>query len=197
MWAMEWALRRGGYQIINWRYPSTTAPIGDLAARLDHELTQTLRAVEGPVHFVTHSMGGIVLRRYMADVALPNAGRVVMLAPPNQGSEVVDRLRDWWLFRRATGPAGAELATGPGGPVDLPGIPVDVGIIAGARSANPLFSQWIAAVNDGKVAVARTALPGMTDFLVVPHGHTFLAWQPRVIRQTLAFLRKGEFSRAK
>lgn len=193
MWAMAWALGRSGYQVINWRYPSTQAPIAELSGRLDRELTARLHAVDGPVHFVTHSMGGIVLRRYLADVALANVGRVVMLAPPNQGSEVVDRLRDWWLFRRATGPAGTELGTGAGGPAELPGIPVELGIIAGRRPANPIFSRWIEGENDGKVGVARTALAGMSDFLVVDRGHTWLAWQPVVIRQVQAFLAEGRF----
>lgn len=193
MWAVAWALGRSGYQVINWRYPSTQAPIAELAGRLDRELTARLAAMEGPLHFVTHSMGGIVVRRYLADVALRNVGRVVMLAPPNQGSEVVDRLRDWWLFRRATGPAGAELRTGAGGPSDLPGIPVELGIIAGSRPVNPIFSRWIEGANDGKVGVARAALPGMTDFLIVNAGHTWLAWQPMVIRQVRAFLEEGRF----
>lgn len=193
MWALAWALGRSGYTVINWRYPSTKAPIAVLASRLDRELTARLQGVEGQVHFVTHSMGGIVVRRYLADVALANVGRVVMLAPPNQGSEVVDRLRDWWLFRRATGPAGEELRTGAGGPSDLPGIPVELGIIAGRRPVNPIFSRWIGGANDGKVGVARTALEGMTDFLVVNRGHTWLAWQPVVIQQVQAFLEEGKF----
>jgi hypothetical protein len=193
---MAWALGRAGYRVINWRYPSTQAPIAELSARLERDLGPALRRAAGPVHFVTHSMGGIVLRRFLADVALPAAGRVVMLAPPNQGSEVVDKLRDWWLFRRATGPAGTELATGPGGPSDLPGIPVELGIIAGSRPANPVFSRWIGRANDGKVAVARTMLPGMTDFLVLDHGHTWLAWQPGVWRQVRHFLAAGRFEHA-
>ena len=193
MWAVEGSLRLAGYRVINWRYPSTRAPITELALTLDRELTTRLRALDTPIHFVSHSMGGIVLRRYLADVSLPNLGRVVMLAPPNQGSEVVDRLRGWWIFRRATGPAGEELRTGAGGPEELPGIPAELGIIAGRRPANPLFSRWIEGENDGKVGVARAALPGMSDFLVVDYGHTWLAWQPAVIAQVKAFLAEGKF----
>lgn len=191
------ALRWQGYRVLNWRYPSTRGTIAEHAERLDREHGESLRREPGRVHFVTHSMGGLVVRQWLGTCPMPNAGCVVMLAPPNQGSEVADQLRDWWIFRRATGPAGAQLTTGPEGPTSLPEPPVPVGVIAGSRAVNPLFSRWIGAPNDGKVAVARTHLPGMADHLVLPLGHTFLPWHPSVIRQVLSFLRSGAFQRAR
>jgi hypothetical protein len=182
--------------VVNWGYPSTRDSVGGHAARLDRDLTPALRQSSGRVHFVTHSLGGIVLRRYLAHATLPNLGRIVMLAPPNQGSEVADRLQHLWVFRRATGPAGAELTTGSGGPGTLPEVEAEVGIVAGTRANNPLFSRWIAAPNDGKVAVERTKLPSMAGFLEVDHGHTFLAWHRDVIRQVFRFLETGAFAAA-
>lgn len=193
MWGLEFAARRRGYSVINWGYPSIRDSVRGHSERLHRELTDRLRSEARRVHFVTHSMGGIILRQYLADASLPNVGRVVMLAPPNQGSEVADQLKDWWLFRRTTGPAGQELTTDATGPASLPTIPVELGIIAGSRATNPLFARWIDGANDGKVAVERTTLPGMKDFLVVPRGHTMLPWVPQVIRQTLHFLEVGTF----
>jgi pimeloyl-ACP methyl ester carboxylesterase len=192
MWALEMAARKRGYDVINWGYRSTRDSVAAHVHVMQRDLAPRL-ADAGTVHFVTHSMGGILLRRYLAGAPVSRLGRVVMLAPPNQGSEVADRLRDWWLYRAATGPAGAELTTDERGPAALPGIPGELGVIAGARSGNPLLSRFIGAPNDGKVAVDRTRLPGMTGFLVVPHGHTFIGWQPGVIRQVFRFLETGAF----
>lgn len=180
--------------MIAWGYPSRQGTIEAHAAALDRALTATLCAARGRVHFVTHSLGGLLVRAYLGSVVIPNLGRVVMLAPPNQGTEVADRLRGWWPFRVATGPSGQQLGTGPDGVASrLPLIRGEVGIIAGDRSTNPLFDSWIDGASDGKVGVARTRLPGMTDHLVVRAGHTFLPWRPDVVRQVFAFIERGRF----
>jgi len=121
----------------------------------------------------------------------------VMLAPPNQGSELADKLKDNFLFRRVTGPAGQELGTGPAClPQRLPAANYEVGIIAGNRSLNPLFSAWLPGPDDGKVAVARAALPGMTEMLVVPRSHTWMMWGGDVKRAVVQFLQEGTLGKA-
>ena len=110
MKGLEWALSRHGYRVINVSYPSTRLSIEELA---DDCLTVLLqeRASDRTVkiHFVTHSLGGIVLRQYLSENQLENLGRVVMLAPPNRGSELADRLQHNYFYRFFTGPAGQQL----------------------------------------------------------------------------------------
>jgi triacylglycerol lipase len=148
------------------------------------------------LHFVTHSMGGILLRCYLRDHPIPNLGRVVMLAPPNAGSELADWLKPRWFYRALNGPAGQQLGTD-GLPRALGPWPAgagELGIIAGNVSLNPLFSAHLPGPNDGKVTVASARLAGMRDFLVVLHSHTWLAWREPVITQVKSFLREGHFS---
>jgi len=202
------ALEHDGYRVVNLSYPSRTLPLEALADDwLPRQLRETGADAAPHLHFVTHSMGGIVLRLWLRDRGVPaNLGRVVMLAPPNAGSEVSDRLNTFAPFRWFTGINGRRLGTQP---ADLPrtlgswpaatssgGIPPAagaLGIIAGDRTLNPLFSAWLPGPNDGKVTVASARLVGMADFLVLHHSHTWLAWQADTIEQVLAFLRTGRF----
>lgn len=194
LWLLDVFARQRGYDVIAWGYPSRRGTIAVHAAALDRELSATLRAVPGRVHFVTHSLGGLLLRAYLGAVMLPTLGRVVMLAPPNQGSEVADRLLRSRAFQWFTGPAGQELGTGADGTAArLPMIDAEVGIIAGDRCVNPVFGRWIGEPNDGKVAVSSTRLPGMRDHLIVRSGHTLMPWRSLVIQQVFAFLETGRF----
>jgi len=144
----------------------------------------------GRVHFVTHSLGGILVRAWLARSTFPALGRVVMLAPPNAGSEVVDRLGSW---RALLGPTGRLLGTCEGAwPGGLPPAGFQLGIIAGNRSLNPILSRILPGENDGSVSVASTWLPGAA-FLTVPHSHTFIMRSRRVHEEVLSFLRTGHF----
>ena len=191
---VEWALREAGYHVINFDYPSRDLPIERIAEEKLAPLLRTLPVEpDTKVHFVTHSMGGIVLRCYLRDHPLPHLGRIVMLAPPNAGSEVTDHLLRTWLYRTVNGPAGQQLGTA-SLPLTLGPAPGETGVIAGTYSFNPLFSSWLKGPDDGKVSVASTRLEGMADFIAVPYSHTWLMWRKPVIRQILFFLRAGRFS---
>jgi triacylglycerol lipase len=196
MHAMERALTAAGYHVWNIAYPSRTNPV---AALSESVLAPAIRDCENAgatrIHFVGHSLGGILVRDYLARHSLANAGHVVMLGPPNQGSEVVDKIGSWWLFQKINGPAGGELSTSPDSAPNRIGPPtVKVGVIAGKLSINWINSLMIPGPDDGKVSVERTKLTGMADHLVLRTAHPFLMKNKTAIQQTIHFLRTGKFN---
>ena len=193
---MERALTEAGYKVRNVDYPSRTAPIEKLADdTIGKAVSDCQRDGATKINFVTHSLGGILVRSYLARHTIPNLGRAIMLAPPNQGSEVVDKLGWLFLFKWLNGPAGNELGTDKNStPNKLGAANFPVGIIAGDRSINWINSLLIPGRDDGKVSVERTKLAGMTDHIVIHATHPFIMKNCEAIRQTIQFLRAGNFN---
>ncbi len=197
---MEQALEEKGYKVVNVDYPSTEYPIEELASRaLPAALDRCSSDIHPKINFVTHSMGGILLRYYLTQTGMEeNIGRVVMLSPPNQGSEIIDTLRNNPFFKWLNGPAGQQLGTGPDSiPLSLGPVTYPVGIITGNKHSffDGWFSEIIPGEDDGKVSVDRAKVGGMTDFIVLPYSHTFIMQEEAVIEQTLYFLKHGLFKR--
>lgn len=195
---LEHDLRADGYNVRNLSYPSQHADIRTLADVALGPVFAHAPADGSRVHLVTHSLGGILVRQYLHDHGTPaSLGRVVMLAPPNAGSELVDRLRHWPLYRWINGPAGLQLGTDDASiPRTLGPLPAsaEVGVIAGNRSLNPLFSAWLSGYDDGKVTVASTHVAGESAHITVPHSHTWLMWRRPVLAEVRAFLKTGRFT---
>ncbi|TVP59202.1 MAG: alpha/beta hydrolase [Halomonadaceae bacterium] len=196
MEVMADALKEAGYGVCNIAYPSTDH---SLEVLLEKTVLPAVKLCFGdgnqPVHFVTHSMGGILVRMLYKAAPELVTGRTVMLGTPNKGSEAVDELKDLTVFSWLNGPAGHQMGTGDDSvPRSLGPAEFEVGIIAGTKSYNPLLSSLIPGKDDGKVSLESAKLEGMADFLAASVNHTFMMKDPEVIRQSLHFLKHGKFA---
>jgi triacylglycerol lipase len=186
-------LENAGFRVVNFGYPSTTEPLDTLVGMLRAEVEACCRDEDETVHFVTHSMGGLLVRRFLSLQPHAHQGRVVMLSPPSHGSEVVDALADSPMLLSWLGPAGSRLGTDSLGIASQLGpVRFRLGIITGDRSMSPLTSWLIPGPDDGAVGVDRARVEG-ADFLVIPATHTFIMNRVTVAKEVEHFLREGRF----
>jgi triacylglycerol lipase len=193
---MQEALEEDGYLTANIDYPSREHEIAALADKAVGEGLATCRAGEDveKIHFVTHSLGGILVRQYLSTKTVDELGRVVMLGPPNQGSNAVDDLVHVPGFDWLNGPAGHQLGKGEGSvPLALGPVDFELGVIAGNRTIDPITSAVLENPDDGRVSVEDTKVEGMDDFIIVEHSHAFMMRMKKPIELTKKFLRTGSF----
>lgn len=192
---MAEALQEAGFSTANVDYPSQLGTIEEIApAAVRLGILSCKSAGATKVHFVTHSMGGILLRYENEREPIDTLGRVVMLGPPNQGSELIDRMVDWPGIELLSGPAGLQLGTSAESlPAKLGPIDFELGVIAGTGTINVLASAMLPDPDDGKVSVASTRVDGMSDFLVVENSHRYITRSDIVVRNTESFLKTGRF----
>jgi len=189
---METALEEDGFTVVALSYPSTQRSPQDHA----EVLSTLLRHVHGytSVSFVTHSMGGILVRELLTSVSaewqqeLPPM-RAVMLAPPNQGSALARHLSVFKPLHWVAGNAGRALT--PEAMAERPAPDLPILIIAGSRGEKDGWNPLIPGDDDGVVGVEETRLEGAQERLVIRGIHTFLMKQPVAIDATRRFLALG------
>jgi triacylglycerol esterase/lipase EstA (alpha/beta hydrolase family) len=193
---MQAAIEAKGYATLNLGYASRSKALQALAEEIHPAIERFAASIEGSVHFVCHSMGGLLARVYLARNRPKRLGRVVMLGTPNGGSEIADRLKNFLPYRAFFGPAGQQLGTQRDADIDalLPRIDYPVGIIAGNRSIYPITSAFLPKPHDGRVSVENTRLDGMADHIVIGAAHPWLVRNAEAIEQTIAFLKGGQFT---
>lgn len=190
------ALQAAGYTTVNVDYPSRSGTVDELVPlAVDNGLSECRALGAHKIHFVTHSIGGILVRYAHQKTPIAELGRVVMLAPPNQGSEIVDKTRGIPGAGLVGGQALLQLGTDEDSlPAKLGPVDFELGIVAGTGTMNPFMSAMLPNPDDGKVSVARTRVEGMSDFLIVSDNHHYIVEDPLVIDNTLAFLNTGSFA---
>lgn len=188
------ALKKAGYITLNQSYESTKKKIEELSPVISEAMDFCKQQNANEIYFVSHSMGGILVRHYFQNKQAENVKAVVMFSPPNHGSEIVDAFKNQSWFKWLNGPAGSQLGTEPTSlPNSLKPINLSVGVLTGNESSDPWFSYLFKGPNDGKVSMESAKLQEMKDFLVVPHGHTFIMNADDVVEQTLYFLKNNKF----
>ena len=211
-WAMRPLVRpleADGYSCLALENPPRKMDLAGLAEFVETAAAPWAAGINGRVHLVGFSLGGLVSRvllaRHVARQSSPpttepsmRLGRTVLLAPPNNGREIADALAGLRLYRRLYGPAGGQLGTrrdaATAAMYGSAPVGMEVGVIAGTRSLDPIGWLFLPKPNDGKVSLASTRLDGAADHLVLPATHTFIASNPAVIRATQRFLRSGRFA---
>ena len=195
MTQLQAALENEKFTVANIDYPSREQPIEELAKiAVADGIDQCQKQSPDSIHFVTHSLGGILVRQYFQSNELDELGRVVMLGPPNAGSEAVDKLKNMPGFELLNGPAGEQLGTSETAiPTQLGPVDFELGIIAGSMSINLILSSLIPGQDDGKVSVENTKVEGMSEFVTLPVTHPFMMSNANVIEETIHFLSYGKF----
>ncbi len=187
---MQQRLGEDGYLVVGFDYPSTRVTITDSAEYL-HKVIDSLDGID-QIDFVVHSLGGLIVRAYLAKHKDPRIRRMVMLGVPNRGAGMADFLKDYGIYKLVFGPAGQQLIQGGDGLIaGLPAPEFEFAVIAGARGTPDGWNPLIAGDDDGTVELENTRLPGAADFMTVPALHSFLMFNDDVIAATRRFLKEG------
>lgn len=195
MLAVEWKLAHLGYQVVNHSYSSLTRTIQENArVAIDAALVDCRAGRASRISLVTHSLGGILIRQYLSEHRIPELGRVVMMGPPNQGSELADYYAALITADYLEPPALVQLGTGPASvPRDLGPVDFELGVIAGSAHLRSFLPGLPDGPGDGTLSVAETAVAGMADFIAMPVSHTLMMWDLDVLDQIVHFLIHGRF----
>ena len=192
MWRLASRLEDAGYRVERVGYKSLKQSPEENLADISKQITACCLNSQSTLHFVGHSLGGLMIRAFLQDNDIERLGRVVLIGTPNQGSQIVDHFgEDWWM--KLLGPTATKLGSGTEALPSLLSKPhYDVGVIAGVSRALSV-NKFVSGDHDGLVAVETTKLTGMKDFVIVETNHSALLYNDEVAKQTIAFLKTGSF----
>lgn len=193
MWMLSIRLHRAGYHVEHISYRSLNVTPDEILGDVTRQIDRCCRSLSAPVHFVGHSLGGLLIRGYLQENQVKQLGRVVLMGTPNQGTGVVDHFQDRWWAKLA-GPAAMSLGTGEDSfPASLSKPDYPLGVIAGVRSLKDANAAFLPGDDDGVVPVSSTRLEGMSDFVVIETGHAMMRYNREVAHQAIMFLKQGYF----
>lgn len=195
MWRFAQKLEDANYKVCRLDYSS----IGKSVEAVKEQTTMQINAciVGAPkVHFVGHSLGGLVVRSYLQNnlqsLQANQLGEVVLMGTPNKGSELADHLSESWLMQLGGGVSQALVTGSNSFGNQIKELDVNIGVIAGTQSSG-LTSKHFSGENDGLVSVESTKLNSMSDFITIEVGHSQMRYNQEVAEQTVHFLQKGTF----
>lgn len=187
-------IENSGYKIINLNYPSTKHSLQELVEIIHPQISELITQVDGKIHFVGYSMGGLLIRSYLKKHMPQKIGRVVMISTPNHGSEVADFIQNWWLYKKLYGPAGQQLITDQSEFASIfANDGFELGVIAGNKPVDPICSHIIGKPNDGKVSIESAKLDCMKEHIIMPYSHTFFPSKRKMWKRVTNFLQSGRF----
>ncbi|MCH2174619.1 MAG: alpha/beta fold hydrolase [Lentisphaeria bacterium] len=189
------SLRNAGYEVYTVSYPTHSLTPREVVEYVSNQINALPIKDDEPVHFVAHSMGGIILRKYLEDTPHNNLGKVVMVGTPNRGIPLLSELDDYSFYHLLLGPTAINLGIDSEDfPNQLSSPYYPLGVIAGTKSRIPFSNSLLGETNDGVVPVSRVRFLGMTDYMEVPVTHQQQRKHPLVIKEVKYFLEKGYFT---
>ena len=196
MWLLASRLEDAGYYVHRVGYSSLDQKPDDILKDISLQINQCCQKHNQSVHFVGHSLGGLMVRAYLQNNKIDRLGKVVLLGTPNKGSEMADYFSNSCLID-LVGPTAKALGTDNNGfaqSLKLPYYPV--GIIAGEMNCN-LNNPVIPGKDDGLVSIEATKVDGVTDFIIIKTGHSMMRYNSEVAEQTIEFIKYGQFKEQK
>ena len=196
MWLLASRLEDADYHVHRIEYSSLDQQPAEIVTDISKQINKCCLGQFKKIHFVGHSLGGLIIRAYLQQHKVDNLGRVVLIGTPNKGSEVADHFSDSWLIE-LLGPTAQSLGTGKNSfPNSLLPPYYPLGVIAGENDSI-LKNLIIPEKNDGLVSVSSAKVEGMTDFILINTSHSMMRYNSEVAEQTIEYIKNGSFSRIK
>ncbi len=184
---------RQGFSVTGFDYTKKDGSIEEISDSLHKKIK---KFPKGKIHFVTHSMGAVIVRSYISKYKPRNIGRVVMIAPPNNGSVYAAVLLHLPFFEKIFGRSGMDIAEGENCIVNsLPVPEFEFGVIAGGTGYEIGLNPFLKGDNDGTVLLKETIIEGMADFMQIKGQHSFLLFNNEVISESINFIKNGKFQK--
>lgn len=193
MKSFEKAFLECNYKVLNIDYPSTKLDILSIVDFIKPQIIEFSNSVDR-LHFVGHSLGGLIIRTLLNQYNFTNLGRVVLIGTPNKGTKLADFFKNFWLYKKLFGPAGQQLTTNQKDiKTSLGNIKYEMGIIAGLFKYNFFTNLIIKSPSDGLVSIESTKTDGTKQHIIIPSEHLKLTKNKRVIEHTIKFIETGSF----